>query len=456
MTSLNKLFTKYFVITIAIVLILVTIMSNFTASLFFKNFIKNKNDQQNTKIVESIKEMLNNKTIPDNAYPVLMAMISRQEEVHLILYSGNKIITSTYSGTLDPLVTHSKDNKSEQSMKANLSDEMEYLDYEIGKNQLLIGRAKDPLFDMANADFIRTLNVLYAVAFIVALMIAFFSAHFLSRIFNKPIMQLKNNVKHISMNRFDQLGECNTKAVELKELSQNISNLAVQRQKEENMRKRLSSDIAHELQTPISVLYTNIEAILDGIYEADEKRLSVLLSQIKRLSRLVNRVSELTILETEYENIPMEKLNLSTVLENIHMIFLPAANEKGIAFNEKIENNLYIKGNEDKLLQLFGNLLSNAIKYTESSGVITISGYTQNNNVICKISDTGIGIDEKDIPFVFNRFYRGDESRSRKTGGSGIGLTIVKAIVSAHGGEIKLESKKELGTEVIVSFNMIK
>lgn len=452
MTNLNRLFTGYFIIMAAIVLALVTLLSNLGASLFFRNFIRGKNDNQNVKIVESIREMTADETIPDEAYPMLMAMISRQEQVHLILYSGSNVITSAYSGALDSLVSPMEGDESGEGLQPRLSEQMEYLEYEIGGRRLMIGRAKDLMFDMANADFMKTLNILYAAAFAAAMVVAFFSARILSRRFNKPIMQLQKNLKHISMNRFDKLGECRTKAAELKMLSQDISDLAVQRQKEESMRKRLSNDIVHELKTPISVLSTNIEAIMDGVYEADEKRMSVLLSQTNRLSRLVSRLSELTMIETEYENIHMENTDVSTILENIYTVFLPAASDKGIKMEYKVDDNLYINGNEDKLLQLFVNLLSNSVKYTESGGLITIEGVREDGEIICKISDTGMGIDEKDLPFIFNRFYRGDESRSRKTGGSGIGLAIAKAIVSAHEGEINIESTKGEGTAATVTF----
>ncbi|MDX1359555.1 MAG: HAMP domain-containing sensor histidine kinase, partial [Clostridia bacterium] len=261
-----------------------------------------------------------------------------------------------------------------------------------------------------------------------------------------------DNVNNISMNRFEDIKPCDTKAAELKELSEDINGLAVQLQEEDSMRKRLSNDIVHELKTPIAVLSTNIEAILDGVYKADDERMSVLLSQTNRLARLVNNLSDLTMLETESKNDRHNQVNLTNVLESIFTVYMPAASDKNIDLQKEIENDLLVNGNEDRLLQVFVNILSNSMKYTDEGGNITIRAFSSGGDIVCEVEDNGIGIDDKDLPFIFNRFYRGDESRSRETGGSGIGLAIAKAVVSSHGGEIKVNSKKGEGTKITVVF----
>ena len=119
---------------------------------------------------------------------------------------------------------------------------------------------------------------------------------------------------------------------------------------------------------------------------------------------------------------------------------------------DRIDVDKPIDGNEDRLLQVFINIVSNSMKYTDEGGKIIMRGYSKNNQIICEIEDTGIGINEKDLPFIFNRFYRGDESRSRETGGSGIGLAIAKAVVSAHDGEIEIKSKQGEGTRISIIF----
>ncbi len=460
MTNLNRLFSRYFIITIAIVLVVITITSNLGGSMFFKNFIAEKNDEQNTKLVDAISEMVNTDTLSSNTYPYFLSLFSKQEQVNLILYNDDEIVAYSISRLLMAKSAKSKlsDEKTEensgQMMEVLIADEnIDYIDYEIGVYRLSIGRAKNPLINIANANFLKTMNILYLVTFAFAMLIAFLSALILSRRFNKPIMQLRDNVNYISMNRYDKIKPCDTKASELKELSDDINELAVQIQGEEDMRRRLSNDIVHELKTPIAVLSTNIEAIMDGIYTADEERMSVLLSQTNRLARLVNNLSDLTLLETENKKAPTDKVDIANILESIYTVYLPAATDKSINLQKDFGDELVIDGNEDRLLQVFINIVSNSMKYTDEGGKIIMRGYSKNSQIICEIEDTGIGINEKDLPFIFNRFYRGDESRSRETGGSGIGLAIAKAVVSAHDGKIEIESKQGEGTKISIIFN---
>ena len=463
MTSLNKLFTRYFIITIAIVLVLITVVSNIGGSLFFKDFLTKKNDQQNQKIVDTISEMVNNDQLSAGSYPYFLALFSRQEQVNIILYHYDELIAYANAGSLPTRIGMLKefggrDGYEPEEIVSRMTDseEVQYTEYIIGNYRLSIGRAIDPFYDIANSKFLNTMNILYIVSFGIAMIIAFFAALILSRRFNKPIMQLRDNVNHISMNRYDHIVTCDTKASELRELSDDINNLSRLKQSEEDMRKRLSNDIVHELKTPIAVLSTNIEAILDGVYKADEERMSVLLSQTNRLARLVNNLSDLTLLETENKGDKIEKVDISGVLDSIYTVYLPAATDKSIELKREFEDELFVNGNEDRLLQVFVNIVSNSMKYTDGGGEIIMRGFSQNNKVICEIEDTGIGIDKKDLPFVFNRFYRGDESRSRETGGSGIGLAIAKAVISAHDGEIQIESEKGKGTKITVLFNKSK
>lgn len=441
MTNLNKLFTRYFIIMVAIVLVLTILVSNFGAYIFFREFIKASNVEKNENIVAVVTGMIEDEEITQNDYPKILGMISRQQQVNILLALNDETI---YKSSYIRKTTNPNGN----------TEDPEYvnLEYEIGEYSLIIGRVKDPLYDLGNARFVNTLNIMYAVLFVIFMIVALFMALILSKRFNRPIVQLKENVNNISMNRFDRLKKPDTKAKELNELSDDINKLAEQMKREEEMRKRLSNDIVHELKTPIAVLSTNIEAILDGIYKADEERMSVLLDQINRLTRLVNNLSDLTLLESDYTNMSVEDINLSEIIESLYTVYAPVADDREISLVQDIAPDRVIVGNKDKILQVFVNIISNAFKYTDSGGTIELKLYEKHDEIICIVEDTGIGIDSKDIPFIFNRFYRGDESRSRDTGGAGIGLSIAKAVISAHGGDIKVKSEVNAGTEISISF----
>jgi signal transduction histidine kinase len=267
------------------------------------------------------------------------------------------------------------------------------------------------------------------------------------------------------------------KTRELAELSRSLNELAAELEEAERRQMRLTSDIAHELRTPLTCLQGNIEAMIDGIYKPDQEHLESCHEEIMRLISLVQDLNTLTILEWEAgyasgegtadipyamsRNLHKTEFDLAKLLRITAEQFRAAADEKGI----EIKLNLMespITADYDRLKQVFINLLSNAVKYTDRGCIsITIGeaacpGRPGGRDLdltgragpkippagcwAVTIADTGMGIPESDLPHIFERFYRSDKSRSRSTGGAGIGLTIAAAIVQAHGGTITAES----------------
>ncbi|MDR1128983.1 MAG: HAMP domain-containing histidine kinase [Treponema sp.] len=242
-----------------------------------------------------------------------------------------------------------------------------------------------------------------------------------------------------------RIGE-NYKTKELNELARSLNDLARELEEGERRQKQLSSDIAHELRTPLTCLQGNIEAMIDGVWEPTAERLESCHGEILRLARLVEDLNLLTSLE--WENLVLEKkeFDIAKLLRLLSEQFLPAAREKGIALVLDLES-CRVTADYNRMKQVFINLFSNAVKYT-GAGSITLSsrpldaGRPPPHTGTCEVSfaDTGIGIDAADLPRIFERFYRSDKSRNRRTGGAGIGLAIAAAIVGAHGGTISAES----------------
>ncbi|MDR2633940.1 MAG: HAMP domain-containing histidine kinase [Treponema sp.] len=237
------------------------------------------------------------------------------------------------------------------------------------------------------------------------------------------------------------------KTRELQDLSCSINELAAALEAAEHRQKQLSADIAHELRTPLTCLQGNVEAMIDGVYTPDREHLLSCHEEIIRLSHLVEELHILTGLEWDRMSLNKSVFDLAKLVQVSTEQFKAAAHEKGIA----LELNLIespIEADYDRLKQVFMNLLSNAVKYTDS-GAIRVSIEKRgpgSRHWDCIIADTGMGIPEEDMPHVFERFYRTDKSRSRSTGGAGIGLSIAAAIVSAHGGAITVErAGKEQG-----------
>ena len=197
------------------------------------------------------------------------------------------------------------------------------------------------------------------------------------------------------------------------------------------------SDIAHELRNPVAVIKSHLEAIEDGVWEPTPERIRLTVSEVDRLSQLIREVEKLTSIEGAAHSLSVEETDASSVVEKASLVFDPLYKNKGVELKRDIEPGVMMQLDGAKMRQVVENLLSNALRYTDAGGSVTVA-------------DTGIGIAAKDLPYIFERFYRTDVSRARTSGGIGIGLAIVKAIVEAHGGTIEVESEPGKGTRFTV------
>lgn len=450
MTKLNALFARYFIGGIIFVLIIIILLSNYITTIFFTDFLTTLDKKSNDAIIDNVRGLLINDA-RTGFYKIYLDTVAIEGTVEMTLYKGEAHVFSSGPETavFGPEESH--------YVKIFEEDETTLYIYTFPINNdeytLKIYRVNDIRLIKQNDEYLNRTNLMYLGVFILALGFAIILSLLMAKRFNQPILTIKENINYIKKGQYKNIKETTTKAKELHELSNEINLLAVSKENEENLRKRLSSDIVHELKTPITALSANLEAILDGIYKPDQERIKVLLDQTNRLARLVNGLSKLTILETNAEHMQIDRVNLSTMLHDIFVTFEPSITEKGLQSIKDIENDIYILGDEDKLLQSFVNIISNALKYTEK-GSITITLEKVMNQAVVTVTDTGIGIDEKDLPFVFERFYRSDISRSRQTGGAGIGLAITKAVISAHDGEIFASSVKGQGSTFTTTLNL--
>ena len=214
--------------------------------------------------------------------------------------------------------------------------------------------------------------------------------------------------------------------------------------------KRFSADAAHELGTPIATILASAQNLRShrNDLEKFERRLGAIERAGNRISKLVDDLMLLTRLgiEAEVNRESAVIVNVEEVIDEIVTEFEPRYQEKSVALELECSKNCLVKGYKDNLLRLFDNLLENSLKYTESAGVVKISAKVAYGYVEIVVSDTGIGIPEDCLEKVFERFYRVDRDRSRVVGGSGLGLSIVKAIVEKHEGRIELTSNLQEGS----------
>lgn len=222
----------------------------------------------------------------------------------------------------------------------------------------------------------------------------------------------------------------------------------------EMMRKDFVANVSHELRTPITSIQGFAETLLDGAAEDKEIRddfLQIMFKESKRIQILIDDLLILSKLEKEDFQLNVSTFELNTFMDDLYMVAGQQAKAKNIQVELDLAPNLTLEADHDKINQVVLNLLMNAIGYTPEDGMVSLNVYEAEDNIVFEVKDTGIGIEERDIPRLFERFYRIDKDRSRDTGGTGLGLAIVKHIVEVHKGSIEVESKVNEGSTFIVS-----
>ncbi|MCK5794903.1 MAG: HAMP domain-containing protein, partial [Anaerolineales bacterium] len=236
---------------------------------------------------------------------------------------------------------------------------------------------------------------------------------------------------------------------EFLKLAQSFNHMAEELEHAQTQRQNLTADVAHELRTPLHILQGNLEGALDGVYEASPDYFRSMLEETRLLQRLVEDLQTLSMAESGTLDFHFQTLSVPELLKDVITSFSGRAEEAGIQLLIETPDNkegMTVEGDWQRLDQVIGNLVANALRYTPEGGEIMLSAERDGDSILVKIRDSGEGISEEDLPFVFDRFWKGDKSRSRASGGSGLGLAIARQLMTAHGGAISVESQKGEGT----------
>lgn len=343
----------------------------------------------------------------------------------------------------------------EERMNRLSGDEGQFVthSYDILSGEKIIGRADityyTPYYFNENAfRFIDSLNIILLATGIICIINAICMGVIFAKKISKPIIKVTDIADEISKGDYSVRTDSRTSTVELRELSQAINNMAEKIERQEGLRKQLTSDVAHELRTPLTNISTQVEMIVDGLFEPTKERLNGIYDEVNRLSSLVSELEKLQLIENTKLN--KTEVDLLELAKSTASVFEAEFNKYNLQCTVLGEKTLLF-ADEGKLRQVITNLISNAIKYSQSGGTIEISVKSDGENAVLSVKDHGIGISEEDKELIFERFYRTDKSRSRKSGGVGIGLAIVNAIVKAHGGKIEVESTEGMGSDFIVT-----
>lgn len=259
---------------------------------------------------------------------------------------------------------------------------------------------------------------------------------------------------------------------EIGRLERSFNRMTSELARSEQQRRNLTADVAHELRTPLHIIQGNLEGILDGIYEPSKEHINATLDETRHLARLVNDLQTLSLAESGQLPLHPVQLAVDDVLDDVITSFSGQASAAGIQMVTDLPGDdplPEIDGDPDRLNQVFSNLVSNAIRHTPAGGRITLRAAAIPGGVRVEVQDTGAGIPPDDLPYIFDRFWRGDRARTRQaateetntsdtnptenvssSGNSGLGLAITRQLVQAHGGTIRVESEPGKGTIFIV------
>lgn len=443
------------IVIIIIVTLLTVVISKFYFDKKFGDYIMIKNQNTVQNILMELSEQYS-----DNEW--------NYKNIEKITYNSldKGIIVALYDKEDKEIMNIEKNSKdkcnrimnfiksSMEGKYGSTTSQFEPVYYPLIKNGEKIGEVRvkfyGPIFYMQNElVFLDIVNKIILGIGVLLILASTIMGFIISRSITRPINKLMTKAKYISKGEYDKKIEINTDILEINDLINSINNLSQSIKEQENIRKRLTGDISHELKTPLTNIQSHLEAMIDGIWEPTEERLLSVKEEAERLSSLVSDMQKLNKYDESSIKLKKDNVNISDIICFVIFQFSNLAKSRNIKIEyEKKNINLYC--DKDKITQALVNILSNAIRYSNEGSTIFIEEGLKDNKVIISIEDQGIGISEEDLKYVFERFYRADKSRTRATGGTGIGLTIVKSIVSSHGGEVKLESKLGKGSKFTI------
>jgi signal transduction histidine kinase len=292
-----------------------------------------------------------------------------------------------------------------------------------------------PIHDM----FVSAVHRYLIWASLSALLLTVFLSFLLIKRVLEPLARMTEITRSISLGDYSASIPVRSKD-EVGQLAMAFNRMADSLRKIERLRKTMMIDVAHELRTPLSNIQGYLEALIDDVVPRTSETFELLHEETLRLTHLVEDILRLAKADAAKESLDPIQIRIGEAIEDVLDVFRSQFETKRVHVDSKgVDPMVRVYADPDKLSQIVRNLMQNALQYTISGGTATIFTQPEDGQIRVVFANTGVEVDEQDLPFIFERFYRGEKSRSREHGGAGIGLAIVKGLVEAHNGKVGAE-----------------
>jgi two-component system, OmpR family, sensor kinase len=316
---------------------------------------------------------------------------------------------------------------------------------------LLNVRPADVVLDAQGQAFLGQVQRSLVWAAVLAAVLSLALGVFVSRLLTAPLARLTRAAQAVAAGDLSQRVEVRSED-EIGELGSAFNGMAASLAEAETLRRNLIADVSHELRTPLTIIQGNIQAILEGVYLLEMAQMASLYDETRLLTRLVDDLHDLALAEAGQLRLEHAPVDLVALARAAVGQFGPTADAAGVKLALTAdEDSLTVLGDADRLAQALRNLVSNALRHTPAGGQVVMRVARAGGHAEIQVADTGSGIAAEDLPYVFDRFYRGDKSRSRRGGGAGLGLAITRQLVMAHGGQITVASPPDQGTTFAIT-----
>ena len=304
---------------------------------------------------------------------------------------------------------------------------------------------------------LRGLLIIFALSLPVVIVIAVAGGFLLIGRALAPVDEITQSAERITLRHLSERLPIARTGDELERLSSALNRMISRLEEAFNHTSRFTADASHELRTPLTVLRGELEDIAQKPQLTPEVREAVgsALEETERLAKIVENLLVISRLDAGEAHIDQSRFDLADLTANTVEQMSLLAEDKGISLHCEAATRVEVEGDRARLKQVIVNLLDNAIKYTPAGGSVHITTTAAHDKAILEVSDNGIGIAQDALPYVFERFYRADKARSRQMGGAGLGLSIVKSICVAHGGEVTVRSKENQGSSFRVVLPLV-